>query len=144
MTTPFLVTAPIVPDRLLAEVAGSRRGGVAVFTGLVRDHHGGRAVRELEYSAYAPMAELVCRAIIDEAEREWPVTVALAHRLGRLTVGEIAVAVAAAGDHRDEAFAACRYVIEELKRRVPIWKRERYADGTEAWVDPTAAGAVNA
>ena len=66
---------------------------------------------------------------------------AASHRLGRLAVGEAAVAVAAAGAHREEAFAACRHVIEEIKRRVPIWKRERYADGTVAWVDPTAAEA---
>ena len=137
----FLVTDPILPERLLASVAASRRGGIATFSGLVRDHHGGRAVRELEYSAYEPMAELVCQGIVAEAERQWPVTVALAHRLGRLSIGEIAVSIAVAGDHRDEAFAACRYVIEELKRRVPIWKRELYGDGTEAWVDPTQAAA---
>ena len=140
----FLVTDPILPEQLRDAVAASRRGGIATFTGLVRDHHGGRAVRELEYSAYAPMAELVCRDILAEAEQQWPVTVALAHRLGRLSIGDIAVAVAVAGDHRDEAFAACRYVIEELKRRVPIWKRERYADGTEVWVDPTQAAVAPA
>ena len=135
----FLVTEPIDVAALLQSVGSARRGGVTTFTGLVRNHQGGRDVLSLEYSAYAPMAESVAQAIVQETETRWPVTVALRHRLGHLDLGEVAVAVAVAGDHRDEPFAACRYVIEELKRRVPIWKRESYVDGTEAWVDPTAA-----
>jgi molybdopterin synthase catalytic subunit len=99
-------------------------------------------VQELEYVAYEPMAESIAAEIVSEAEGRWPVTVALRHRLGRLALGDVAVAIVAVGDHRDEAFAACRYVIEEVKRRVPIWKREKYADGTEAWVDPTRAREV--
>ena len=78
-----------------------------------------------------------------EAASRWPVAVALRHRLGALEIGDTAVGVAASGAHREEAFAACRYVIEEVKRRVPIWKRERYADGTEEWVDPTRVGAAS-
>jgi molybdopterin synthase catalytic subunit len=122
---------------LLAAVASAERGGVASFLGLVRDHHGGRAVLRLEYSAYAPMAEAECARIVEETERRWPVRVALRHRIGSLEIGEAAVAIAVAGAHRDEAFAGCRHVIEEVKRRVPIWKKERYADGTVEWVDPT-------
>jgi molybdopterin synthase catalytic subunit len=76
--------------------------------------------------------------VVAEAMGRWPVRIALRHRLGDLEVGDVAVAIAAAGAHRDEAFAACRYVIEEVKRRVPIWKRERFADGTEEWVNPTS------
>jgi molybdopterin synthase catalytic subunit len=121
-------------------VASADRGGIASFVGLVRDHQGGRTVTALSYSAYEPMAELMCAEIVAEAERKWPVRVAVRHRLGDLAIGEAAVVVAAGGGHRDEAFAACRYVIEELKRRVPIWKRETYADGTVEWVDPTAEG----
>jgi molybdopterin synthase catalytic subunit len=86
------------------------------------------------------MAEAECVRIVTEAESRWPVAVALRHRIGRLEVGDTAVGIAVAGAHRDEAFAACRYVIEEVKRRVPIWKREMYLDGTEEWVDPTKAG----
>ena len=78
--------------------------------------------------------------IVAEAERKWPVRVAIRHRLGELAIGDTAVVVVAAGGHRDEAFAACRYAIEEIKRRVPIWKLERYADGSTAWVDPTREG----
>ena len=134
---PFLTDQPIDHAGLLREVDGADRGGLACFFGLVRNHHGGREVRRLEYSAYAPMAEAECGRIVAEAEARWPVAVALRHRVGRLEIGETAVGVAVGGAHRDEAFAACRHVIEEVKRRVPIWKRERYADGTEEWVDPT-------
>ncbi len=83
------------------------------------------------------MAESLCGELIAEVESTWPVRATLSHRLGRLNVGEVAVAVAVAGAHRAEAFMACRHLIEELKRRVPIWKRETYADGQVAWVDPT-------
>jgi molybdopterin synthase catalytic subunit len=84
------------------------------------------------------MAEAECGRIVAEAEGRWRVAVALRHRVGSLAIGDTAVAVVAASSHRDEAFIACRYVIEEVKRRVPVWKREFYADGTDAWVDPTA------
>jgi molybdopterin synthase catalytic subunit len=134
----YLTHAPLDLGRLVARVSAPARGGVACFLGVVRDHHGGRAVESLDYSAYEPMAETECARILAEARARWQAEVALEHRLGHLEVGDAAVAIAAAAAHRDAAFAACRYVIEEVKRRVPIWKRERYTDGTEAWVDPTA------
>lgn len=137
MRVGFLSLDPIRLDDLIARVTAPERGGVVTFLGVVRNHHGGRAVTRLDYSAYEPMAEAVCRELIAEVESAWPVRATLAHRLGRLEIGEAAVAIAAAGHHRDEAFAACRHLIEELKRRVPIWKRETYSDGTGAWVDPT-------
>jgi molybdopterin synthase catalytic subunit len=124
---------------LVAAVSGPERGGIATFLGLVRNHQDGRGVSRLEYSAYEPMVEVEASRIVAEAEARWPARVALLHRLGELAIGDVAVAVAAAGAHRAEAFEACRYVIEELKHRVPIWKKEFYADGTVAWVDPTAA-----
>jgi molybdopterin synthase catalytic subunit len=134
----FVTAEPIELAPLIAAVQAPERGGVASFLGLVRNHHGGREVLRLEYSAYAPMAEAECARIVAEAEGRWQVAVALRHRVGSLAVGDVVVAAAAASAHREEAFAACRYVIEEVKRRVPIWKRESYADGTEVWVDPTA------
>ncbi|MSR02055.1 MAG: molybdenum cofactor biosynthesis protein MoaE [Gemmatimonadetes bacterium] len=134
--------APLDVAGLMASVGAADRGGVASFVGLVRDHHGGRAVVELEYTAYEAMADAALAAIVAEAEGRWPVAVAVRHRLGVLAIGDAAVVVAVGGAHRDETFAACRYVIEELKRRVPIWKRERYLDGTEAWVDPTVPGGI--
>ena len=138
----FLSTTPIDLATLIARVESSTHGGVAAFLGRVRDHHGGRGVLRLEYSAYGPMAEEQCARIVAEAEARWPVRVALEHRVGPLEIGDVAVAVAAAGAHRDEAFAACRFVIEEVKRRVPIWKKEFYHDGSVEWVEPTR-GAVN-
>ena len=135
---PFLTEAPIVLEALLTATQAPDRGGIATFLGLVRDHHDGRAVSRLEYSAYAPMAEAEIGAIVAEAEAAWPVRVAVAHRVGPLAIGDAAVAVVAASAHRAPAFEACRHVIEELKRRVPIWKKEFYADGTVSWVDPTA------
>jgi molybdopterin synthase catalytic subunit len=131
---------PLDLAALVDTVTAPDRGGVVTFVGTVRDHHHGRGVTGLSYSAYEPMAEAVCDAIKVEAELRWPVRVAVVHRLGDLEIGDAAVAIAVASAHRDEAFAACRYVIEEVKRRVPIWKLERFADGTEEWVDPTQAG----
>jgi molybdopterin synthase catalytic subunit len=134
---PFLTDRPIDPATLLRQVESAERGGIACFFGAVRNHHAGRAVLRLEYSAYGAMAEAECARIVTETLARWPVAVALRHRVGRLEVGDTAVGIAVAAAHRDEAFAACRHVIEEVKRRVPIWKREIYADGTEEWADPT-------
>ena len=136
----FLTERPIDIELLIERVESAERGGIAIFLGTVRNHHAGRAVERLEYSAYGPMAEAECARIVAEAERTWGAAVAVEHRIGALGLGEVSVAVAAAAPHRDEAFAACRYVIDELKQRVPVWKREHYADGTVAWVDPTAPG----
>lgn len=136
----YLTADPLELGSLLAVVHSPERGGIACFLGTVRNHHGGREVLRLEYSAYAPMVEAECARIIAESEARWNVSVALRHRVGRLEVGDAAVAVVAASAHRAEAFVACRYVIEELKRRAPIWKREYYADGTEEWVGSGAVG----
>jgi molybdopterin synthase catalytic subunit len=134
----YLVTDPIDVGALLALVQSPERGGIACFLGTVRNHHRGREVVRLEYSAYGPMAEAECGRVVAEAELRWDVAVALRHRVGELEIGDTAVAIAAASAHRDEAFLACRYMIEEVKRRVPIWKREVYADGSVEWVDPSA------
>jgi molybdopterin synthase catalytic subunit len=135
----FLTEAPIDVAAVLSGVTGPGHGGVASFVGVVRDHHLGRGVTAITYVAYDMMAEDVAVAIVSEAETRWPVRVVVRHRLGRLVVGEVAVAVVVAGVHRDEAFAACRWVIDAIKARVPIWKHEAYSDGSTAWVDPTAA-----
>ncbi len=130
----YLTEDPLDLAALVAEVQTPERGGMACFIGTVRNHHGGRDVLRLEYSAYTPMVEAECGRIAAEAESRWNVAVALRHRVGRLEIGDAAVIVVAASPHRDEAFVACRHVIEELKRRVPIWKREYFADGTVEWV----------
>ena len=136
----FLSSTPLDITALVARVEAPDRGAVTSFLGLVRDHHAGRGVSRLEYSAYAPMAEAEFARVVSETEARWPVSVALEHRIGTLEIGDAAVAIAVAGAHRDEAFAACRFVIEEVKRRVPIWKKEFYADGTIEWVG--AGGAL--
>ena len=132
----YLTNEPIDAPVLAEAVGSARRGGVVTFVGRVRDHHGGRSVRRLEYSAYAPMAEAECEAIVREAETRWPVTIGLRHRTGELGIGDVAVAVAVAGDHRGEAFDACRWIIDEVKSRVPVWKREHYAGDDESWLHP--------
>lgn len=134
---PFLSDRPLLLEPLLDAVRAPDRGAIATFAGLVRDHHAGRAVRSLGYSAYAPMAEAACATIVAEAEARFGARVALAHRTGELAIGDTAVLVVAAAAHRGAAFDAVRWTIDEVKARVPIWKRERYADGSEAWVDPT-------
>jgi molybdopterin synthase catalytic subunit len=129
---------PLDPEAVLALVAGPDCGGLVTFTGAVRDHARGRSIRELEYEAYPGMAEAEMEKICGEAEARWPgARVAVAHRVGRLAIGELAVVVAAAAPHRDAAFAAARYAIDELKRRVPIWKKEVATDG-EYWVEDHA------
>jgi molybdopterin synthase catalytic subunit len=140
--TQFLTTVPIDLPALLVEVAAPERGGIATFLGVVRNHQDGLAVLRLAYSAYEPMAEAEAARIVAEAETQWPVRIALRHRLGELAIGDVAVAVVASSGHRAPAFDACRYVIEELKRRVPVWKKEFYADGSVKWVDPTSHGSA--
>jgi molybdopterin synthase catalytic subunit len=127
---------PLDLGALVRGVESPERGAVVTFVGVVRNHHAGRAVLLLEYSAYAPMAERVCDELVAEVEARWPVAAALAHRVGELGVGEPAMAVAVAAAHRGPAFEACRHLVDEVKRRVPIWKREHYADGAAAWVEP--------
>lgn len=135
-----LVRAPIDVAALLARVADHATGATTLFLGTVRDVNDGRAVTGIEYSAYDAMAEREMAAIVAEAAERWPETrLALEHRLGTLGLGEASVAIAVAHPRRAPALDAQRYVIEELKRRVPIWKLEHYVDGTREWVDPTAA-----
>jgi molybdopterin synthase catalytic subunit len=133
----FLTDQPIDIGALIAAVRSPERGGIAMFLGAVRNHQAGRSVLRLHYSAYLPMAEAESARIVAEAQAKWDVEVSVAHRLGRLEIGETAVAVIAASAHREEAFAACRYLIEQIKRRVPIWKQEFYADGSVSWVEPS-------
>lgn len=129
-----LLDEPLSLDRVVAAVASLDTGGVVTFTGLVRRSSGGRAVERLEYEAYREMAEKVLRELCDEVERDFAgARVAVEHRVGKLVVGDIAVVIAAAAPHRGEAFAACRAMIDRLKERAPIWKKEIGPDGAE-WV----------
>lgn len=140
MVGPYTTTSPISHEALLVALASPGHGAVVSFVGVVRDHHDGRAVVGLSYSAYRDMAERECGNIVQETEARFGVRIALQHRIGDLAVGDAAVLVVAAAPHRDAAFDACRAVIDAVKRRVPIWKHEHHADGSSTWVDPTAGG----
>lgn len=133
----FELTAdPIDVAAWRGRIAHPAAGGVAIFEGVVRDHHRGVAVAGLEYSAHAALAAKQGRRILAEAAQRWPLRAAAGvHRLGRLAVGDLAVWIGVAADHRGEAFDACRFIIDEVKRRVPVWKREWRPDGSVAWVD---------
>ncbi len=113
-------------------------GGVVLFLGTVRDLTEGRWTVALDYEAYPAMAERKMAEIEAEARRRWPIgDMALVHRLGRLDIGAVSVAVAVSCPHRGDAFEACRWTIDRLKELVPIWKKENWADGTSEWVHPT-------
>jgi molybdopterin synthase catalytic subunit len=120
-------------DEVVRAVAHGGAGGIATFTGMVRGHSHGKRVVRLEYEAYAPMAEATLREIAEALEATHGARVAILHRVGVLSVGEVAVVIAASAPHRAESFAACREAIERLKRDVPIWKKEVGEDG-EVWV----------
>ena len=131
-----LTGEPIEPADLLAAVRRDGDGGLALFVGVVRDHNDGKTVTRLEYSAYNPMAEKELDRIEAEIARvHTGARVAFRHRIGSLAIGDVAVVVAAAAPHREEAFAACRAGIEAIKARVPIWKKEFGPDGS-SWVEP--------
>lgn len=131
-----LQTEPIEVDSLVRETRGDGDGAVALFLGTARNVSAGRRVLFLEYEAYAGMAEREMERIAREAGERFGVSrVAIVHRTGRVAIGEASVGIAVAAAHRAEALEACRYVIDTLKARVPIWKREHFADGA-IWVEP--------
>lgn len=128
-----LTRSPI--DLAALQATAPTDGALCLFVGVVRDHHDGRAVSHLEYEAYEEMAQAELQAIEQAARARWRVgDLRIVHRLGRLAIGEASVAVAVAAPHRAEAFEACRYAIDTLKKTVPIWKKEFYLDGS-AWIE---------
>ena len=124
---------PIDVNDLLAQVQGPERGGTCMFLGTVRNDGD---ITGIDYSAYEPMASSEIERILGDAQDRWPdARVMLQHRLGLIPVGEASIAIAAAAPHRDHAFAACRFIIEQVKQRLPIWKKEMHADGSSIWVE---------
>lgn len=111
-------------------------GAEALFIGKVRNHRDGKSVLAIEYDAFVPLALEVMSGLAREARKKWGerLQIRIAHRLGRLAVGDLCVVIRVESPHRAEAFAACRFLIEEIKRRVPIWKKEFYDDGESEWV----------
>lgn len=137
-----IVDAPIDASALLREVTADSTGATTLFVGTVRDVNDGRAVTGIEYTAYTAMAAEELHRIAAEAAAQFAgIRVAVEHRLGTLTLREISVAIAVAHARRAPAMDASRFIIEELKRRVPIWKSEHYVEGERRWIDPTATRA---
>ncbi len=123
-------------DELRARAQDEHCGGYVAFEGWVRDHNEGRSVLRLEYEAYQGLAVKEGARIIAEAASRWPITAAgCVHRVGQLELGDVAVWVGVSAAHRDEAFQAARYIIDEVKVRVPIWKKEHFTDGDSGWVN---------
>jgi len=130
-----LVDCPIDVSSLISEVSDDSCGAASVFLGCVRNVNDGRPVTGIEYSAYRSMAEREMNAIVREAAERFGVSrLIIEHRLGALGLGDVSVAIVAAHPHRAPALDAMRFAIEQLKRRVPIWKLELYVDGTREWV----------
>ncbi|WP_218031920.1 molybdenum cofactor biosynthesis protein MoaE [Dictyobacter kobayashii] len=130
-----LTREPLNRDALIAAVSHPSIGGIVIFEGVVRDNARGKQVRYLEYDVYEEMAQQQIATIIAEARQHWPIErVAIAHRFGRLEIGEASVIIVVATPHRGEAFEACRYLIDTLKSTVPIWKKEVATNGEE-WVE---------
>lgn len=138
-----MVEAPIDAAALLAAVTSPATGATTLFLGTVRDVNDGRVVTGIEYSAYTAMAGEELQRVADEAAARFDgIRVVVEHRIGTLHLEEVSVAIAVAHARRAPAMDAQRYIIEELKRRVPIWKREHYVEGDWRWVDPTAQSAT--
>jgi molybdopterin synthase catalytic subunit/molybdopterin converting factor small subunit len=134
-----VVDTPLVPDEIAALVAGPEAGAVVTFVGTVRNHARGRAVRWLDYEAYAAGCVPIFAQLAEEMRTQWRViAVAIHHRVGHLVVGDASVVIAVSAAHRQDAFAACEYAIDRLKERAPIWKKEAYEDG-EVWIGAEAA-----
>jgi MoaE-MoaD fusion protein len=136
----WLSEVPLDAAAVTAAVAGPDCGAVVLFVGTVRNSHQGRTVHGLDYSAYRPMAERLLGRLADEVGAARGARVAVAHRLGALAPGETSVVIAPAAPHREAAYRASRECLERLKREVPIWKRERYADGTSRWREEEPLG----
>jgi molybdopterin synthase catalytic subunit len=139
-----VVHHPIRVQALVDEVGGPEDGAVLVFLGTVRDHNDGRRVEGVRYEAYESMAREVLEEILVDASRATGVDrIGALHRVGELSVGDVSVAIVVASPHREQAYAASRRVIEEIKARLPVWKKELYVDGRETWLegrDPRFAG----
>ena len=131
-----IVETPVDTALLAASLRDSRAGGYAAFEGWVRNENDGHAVERLEYEAYAPLCVKEGERIVAEARAKYPfISARVVHRTGLLELGDCAVWVGVVSKHRDEAFRACRYIIDELKVRLPIWKKEHYVDGDSGWVN---------
>ena len=133
----LLSDQPIDSAALARALADASAGACVTFEGWVRNENAGRPVQGLDYQAYVRLAEAEGERIVGEAKQRFTlVDASCVHRIGALAIGDLAVWVGASAAHRDAAFAACRYIIDEVKQRVPIWKNEHYASGESGWLHP--------
>ena len=137
----FLITKSIIePEKLRQTMLSSSAGAYCSYEGWVRDHNEGKDVNALHYSAYKELAQTVGCKILDEAESKFQVESAIAHRVGDLSVADIAVWVGVTAHHRGDTFLACRYIIDNIKHRLPVWKKEVYSNGEERWIENNHCG----
>lgn len=138
----FRITSnPLDPDALRRELLDTQAGGYVAFEGRVRSRNAGREVRSLEYETYLELAEKEGARVLAEAGAKYAIlSAACVHRVGHLQLGDLAVWVGVTAEHRGAAFDACRFIIDEMKARVPIWKKEHYADGAPAWIAGEGTG----
>lgn len=134
----------IDPASLRAEMRSLSAGAYNSYEGWVRDHNEGKDVAELHYSGYAELAPAIANSIMEEAKAKFHIEdAAIVHRIGQLTTGNIAVWVGVTAHHRGDTFLACRYIIDNVKHRLPIWKKELYTDGSSAWIESNHCGCTD-
>lgn len=131
-----IIESPIQIDKIYQSISAPSFGASVVFLGVVRDHNDGKRVQAVSYDVFEPLAKKSFQEISDEAQAKWgkDLNIILIHRKGKLQVGEVSVAIGVGSPHREEAYEASRYVIEQLKERSPIWKKEFYEDGETEWL----------
>lgn len=139
MSRKHMITASVIdPSKVLRSVRDKSAGGTVMFVGAIRNHNEGKPVAGLRYDVYRPMAEKKMQEIESKVRAKWPVKkITMVHRYGNLKVGEVSVAVAVSCEHRAEAFEACRFAIDAIKRTVPLWKKELSKGRKEKWVEGT-------
>lgn len=142
---PDLITDRVIDVvRILKNGRDGVSGATVLFDGQVRNHHQGRSVDYLEFETHRPMAEKIMRAILEDARRKWSLNSAVCvHRIGRVDIGESAIVILTAAAHRAEAYEANRYIIDRVKREVPVWKREFFSDGSVEWSRSEAESGVS-
>lgn len=137
-----VVREPIQPADVFARVGADQDGASLLFVGVVRNHNDGRPVTGVHYDAYEEMAARVLEEIVEEAEESFGTNrIAVLHRIGDLTIGDVSVAIGVSTPHRAESYEASRFIIEEIKKRLPVWKKEHYTDGAEEWTKGTKPAA---
>jgi len=139
-----LTDQAIDPSALRETLLSTSAGAFCAYEGWVRDHNEGKAVVELHYTAYAELAPSIAERIIAEASEKFALeNVSVVHHTGVLAAGDIAVWIGVTAQHRGDSFLACRYLIDNIKHRLPVWKKERYADGSEAWIEHNHCGCAD-